>query len=69
MTSTPEWLWLDADKLAEHAIRDLRRGKLVSVPGWKYKVAVFGLRHLPRSLLARVARNTRRRVGRDDPAT
>jgi len=69
MTSTPEWLWLDADKLAEHAIRDLRRGKLVSVPSWKYKVAVFGLRHLPRSLLARVARNTRRRVGRDDPAT
>ena len=69
MSKTPEWLWLDADELAEHAIRDLRRGKMVSVPGWKYKVAVFGLRHLPRSLLTRVARDTRGLVGRDDPAT
>jgi short-subunit dehydrogenase len=69
MSRTPEWLWLDADKLVEHAIRDLRRGRMVSVPGWKYKVTAFGLRHLPRSLLTRVARDTRGLVGRDDPAT
>ncbi len=69
MSKTPEWLWLDADTLVEQAIRDLRRGKMVSVPNWKYKVAVFGLRHLPRSLLTRVARDTRGLVGRDDPAT
>lgn len=69
MSNTPEWLWLDADEVAEQAIRDLQRGKMVSVPSWKYKVAVFGLRHLPRSLLTRVARDTRGRIGRDDPAT
>lgn len=69
MSKTPEWLWLDADELVGHAIRDLRRGKMVSVPDWKYKVAAFGLRHLPRSFLTRVARNTRGLVGRDDPAT
>lgn len=69
MSKTPEWLWLDADEVANDAMRDLRRGKMVSVPGWKYKVAVFGLRHLPRSLLTRVARDTRGLVGRDDPAT
>jgi short-subunit dehydrogenase len=68
MSKTPDWLWLDADELVIHAIRDLRHGKLVSVPDWKYKVAAFGLRHLPRSLLTRVARDTRGRIGRDDPA-
>jgi len=66
MTKTPDWLWLDADQLVRDALRDLRRGKLVSVPNWKYKVAVFGLRHLPRPLLQRVARDTRGRIGRNE---
>jgi uncharacterized protein len=68
MSKTPEWLWLDADELIRDAMRDLRRGRLVSVPDWKYKVAVFALRHLPRRLLRRVARDTRGRIGRDEPA-
>jgi short-subunit dehydrogenase len=69
MSKTPEWLWLDADKLVLAALADLRRGKLVSVPSLKYKVAVIGLRHLPAPLLRRVARDTRGRIGRNDPAT
>jgi len=64
MSKTPNWMWLDADELVREALRDLRRGKVVSVPNWKYKVAVFGLRHLPRPLLQRVARATRGRIGR-----
>jgi len=68
MSKTPGWLWLDADELVADALRDLRRGKVVSVPDWKYKVAVFALRHLPRPLLQRVARDTRGRIGREDPA-
>jgi len=64
MSKTPNWMWLDADELVREALRDLRRGKVVSVPNWKYKVAVFGLRHLPRPLLQRVARDTRGRIGR-----
>ena len=65
MSKTPKLLWLDADELVQEALRDLRRGKVVSVPTWKYKVAVFALRHLPRPLLQRVARDTRGRIGRD----
>jgi uncharacterized protein len=68
MSKTPNWLWLDVDELVADALRDLRRGKVVSVPDWKYKVAAFALRHLPRRLLQRVARDTRGRIGRDDPA-
>jgi short-subunit dehydrogenase len=68
MSKTPDFLWLDADALVKEALRDLRRGKVVSVPNWKYKTAVFALRHLPRRLLQRVARDTRGRIGRDTPA-
>jgi short-subunit dehydrogenase len=66
MTKTPDWMWLDADDVVRAAMRDLRRGRVVSVPDWKYKVAVFGLRHLPRSLTRRAARDTRGRIGHHD---
>ncbi|GIF65241.1 dehydrogenase [Asanoa ishikariensis] len=66
MSKTPSWLWLKADDVVADALRDLERGRLVSVPDWKYKVAVFGMRHAPRSVFARVARDTRGRIGRDN---
>jgi short-subunit dehydrogenase len=62
MSKTPNFLWLDADRLVGDALRDLRRGAVISVPDWKYKVAAFALRHLPRQLTQRVARDTRGRV-------
>jgi short-subunit dehydrogenase len=65
MSKTPVFLWLDADRVVDEGLRDLRRGKVVSVPDWKYKVAAFALRHFPRPLLQRVARDTRRRIGRE----
>ncbi|MEU4639737.1 SDR family oxidoreductase [Micromonospora sp. NPDC023814] len=65
MSKTPEWMWLRADDVVDEALRDLRKGKLVSVPAWKYKLAVAGLRHAPRRLLEAVARDTRGRIGRD----
>jgi short-subunit dehydrogenase len=64
MSKTPNWLWLDADRVVRDALRDLRRGKLVSVPALRYKVVVWGMRHLPRRLLQTVARDTRGRIGR-----
>ncbi|MER5332481.1 SDR family oxidoreductase [Micromonospora sp. NPDC002717] len=66
MSKTPEWMWLRADDVVDEALRDLRKGKLVSVPAWKYKLAVAGLRHAPRRLLEAVARDTRGRIGRDN---
>lgn len=67
MTKTPEWLGMDADDAVAAAPRGVRRGKLVGVPSVTYKVTAFGLRHLPRPLPARVARDTRRRIGRNNP--
>lgn len=66
MSKTPEWLWLRAEDVVDDALRDLRKGKLVSIPAWKYKLAVAGLRHAPIRLLRAVARDTRSRIGRDE---
>ncbi|GGV28952.1 SDR family NAD(P)-dependent oxidoreductase [Streptomyces griseoflavus] len=49
-TFPPPWLWLDADQVVRTALRDLRRGKVVSVPSLRYKAATWALRHLPRPL-------------------
>jgi short-subunit dehydrogenase len=55
MSKLPAWMWLDADRVVRDGLRDLRAGKAVSVPSWRYKINVLGLRHLPRSLTARIA--------------
>ncbi|HET8661852.1 MAG TPA: SDR family oxidoreductase [Micromonosporaceae bacterium] len=62
MSRTPAWMWLDADAVVHAALRDLRRGRVVSVPDWRYKVATFALRHLPRGLLRLATRDTRGQV-------
>jgi uncharacterized protein len=67
MSKTPSWLWLAADDVVRDGLRDLRRGKLVSVPDWRYKAAVAGMRYAPRRLVHRVARDTRGRIGRGEP--
>jgi uncharacterized protein len=59
MTKTPNWLWLDAAKVVDDALRDLRRGSAVSVPGAQYKAIVSLARHLPVATLSRVARRVR----------
>lgn len=64
MSKTPDWMWLRADDVVRDALRDLDRNRMVSVPGWKYKLVVFGLRHAPARLWRTVARDTAKRIGR-----
>lgn len=61
MSGLPPWLWLDPDAVVEAALRDLGRGKSVSVPGVAYKVAAAALPRLPRRLV--------RGLGRRHPAS
>ncbi|MFI7210424.1 SDR family NAD(P)-dependent oxidoreductase [Micromonospora maritima] len=64
MTRTPAWMWLRADDVVAEGLRDLGKGKLVSVPSWKYKLAVAGLRYAPKRLLRGAVRDTRGTVDR-----
>ncbi|MFI9642732.1 SDR family NAD(P)-dependent oxidoreductase [Micromonospora sp. NPDC051925] len=62
MSGMPRWIWLQADDVVAEALRDLRKGKSVSVPDWKYKLAVASLRHVPRRLLRGAFRDRRGQV-------
>lgn len=55
MDGIPDWLLLDPDAVVEVAMRDLLRGKVVSVPSLTYKVVVSAIRHIPNSILTQTS--------------
>jgi hypothetical protein len=61
----PNGLWLRAEDVVRTGLRDLRRGKLVSVPDVRYKLVVAAMRHLPHGLVTRLTRDARGRISQD----
>ena len=55
VSSYPEAMWLQPDDLVRDALADLDRGRVVSVPGTAYKIAVGALSVLPRGLVRRMS--------------
>ncbi len=53
MGRVPSWLWLDADRVVAECLADLARGRVVSVPSRRYKVAVAVARRVPLRALSR----------------
>ncbi|MFE6747553.1 SDR family NAD(P)-dependent oxidoreductase [Kitasatospora purpeofusca] len=51
----PSWGWLSAERVVEEAMRDLARGRSVSVPSKRYKAAVAIARVLPSGKLGGVS--------------
>ncbi|MGH3937227.1 MAG: SDR family NAD(P)-dependent oxidoreductase [Pseudonocardiaceae bacterium] len=58
MAGIPSALWLDADDVVHHCMADLRRGRIISVPGLQYRALVGLVDALPRSLVRRFAGRT-----------
>lgn len=67
MSRLSERLWLDPADVVAAALRDLRRGRAVSVPGVQYKIISTLARYAPRPLVRRAtggpSRNGLRRKG------
>ncbi|MBH5335329.1 SDR family NAD(P)-dependent oxidoreductase [Streptomyces pactum] len=59
----PEWMWLDADRLVAAALKDLARGKAVSVPDARYKTLMGLAKLAPRNALGGISSRTGRRFG------
>jgi len=54
----PGWMWLSARQVVRFSLRNVRRrGPVVCVPGLRYKLIVFLLRHLPRSFIGWASRH------------
>jgi short-subunit dehydrogenase len=61
VSSLPEWAWLEPDRIVADALKDLARGRPVSITGRQYRAYAFAVRHLPRTIAARMARSRRPR--------
>ncbi len=60
-SGVPEQMWLDADSVVDTALRDLRAGRAVSVPGWRYKAIVRLGAVVPPDLTGRISSRLGRR--------
>lgn len=61
--SIPGWMWLDADAVVGAAMKDLARGRSLSIPDARYKALMGAARLLPRELLSKASTTTGRRYG------
>lgn len=59
MKGLPNFMWLNSDRLVEQSWKDAIKGKAVSVPGWQYKLLVFVVQTMPRSIVRKVGMNLR----------
>ena len=59
MKGLPSFMWLDSDVLVAKAWSDALKGKAVSIPGWQYKLLVFVIHQLPRSIVRKVGMSVR----------
>ncbi|PZS38960.1 MAG: short-chain dehydrogenase [Pseudonocardiales bacterium] len=60
MAGTPSAFYVDADDVVRDCLADLRRGRIISVPGLQYRALVGLVDVLPRSLVRRLAGRTAR---------
>ncbi|HWS15739.1 MAG TPA: SDR family oxidoreductase [Candidatus Methylomirabilis sp.] len=65
MSHLPSWAWLNADRLVDVCLDDVRHGRVISVPSLRYKIAVALLRHIPLRFGEMLSR---RRAARRPPA-
>ena len=64
-SNVPSWGWLSAERVVNEAMRDFARGRSISVPGKRYKVAVALARLLPAGKLGKVSSKAARTYGKD----
>lgn len=59
----PGWLWVDADQVATTALRDVRAGRVVSIPTTRWKIALLIAQYTPKGLVRFISRKISRSRG------
>jgi short-subunit dehydrogenase len=59
VSTIPNWMWLDVDRVVEKALKDFFANKPVSVPGLQYKFLSFVAQYLPRPLVRIISNQSR----------
>ncbi|WP_374946215.1 SDR family NAD(P)-dependent oxidoreductase [Agreia sp.] len=54
-SSIPNFLWLDAEQLVTACLRDVERGRVISIPTVRYQTLIWLARHAPRSAIRAVS--------------
>jgi short-subunit dehydrogenase len=54
-SSIPNSLWVDAESLVRAALRDVDRGKVISIPTIRYRVLIWLVRHAPKSAVRAIS--------------
>jgi uncharacterized protein len=62
MTALRGWLWLSAEQVVDEAMRDLARGRSVSIPALRYKALVAVTRKVPLEALVGISARAGRRL-------
>lgn len=52
----PRWMWLKADKVVQASLKDLDKGKAVSIPSFRYKILAALAQYVPAWIVARLAK-------------
>ena len=63
-SAIPKSLWMTADFVVEESLRGWEQGKLIVIPGWRYKLVVAGMKMIPAPLMRRLTRGTTPRFRR-----
>jgi short-subunit dehydrogenase len=61
MTGLPNYMWLTTDQVVEKSWRDVKAGKVISIPGFQYLILSTIARIAPRSIVRKTGINVRRK--------
>ena len=64
-TLIPKSLWMTAEEVVAESLRGLDGGRMFVIPGWRYRLLVFFMRHLPQAVIDAVALRQRRNLHED----
>ena len=62
MSALRGWLWLSAEQVVDEGLRDLARGRSVSVPALRYKAMIAATRKVPLGALVGISARAGRRL-------